>query len=168
MTQQAKQLVGATKNVCSTVKSEAAAHRVLVVANETIDGDALQDLIIAERDIEVHVVAPALNTRLRHWTSDEDRARREAGGRLAACVDTLDNAGIRVDGRVGDADPMRAIADALVCFDADELLIATHPEHRSNWLARDLVSRACDRFALPVAHIVVDHVAAPVTLAAAT
>ncbi|MEA2183906.1 MAG: hypothetical protein QOF69_3091 [Solirubrobacteraceae bacterium] len=165
MTQQATQLVGATKNVCSAVTSETAMHRVLVVANETVDGDALHDLIAA-RDIEVHVVAPALNTRLRHWTSDEDRALREAGGRLAACVDTLDNAGIPVKGRVGDADPMRAIADALVCFEADELLIATQPEHRSNWLARNLVSRACDRFALPVVHIVVDHVAAPVTRAA--
>jgi GNAT superfamily N-acetyltransferase len=167
MTQQAKQLVGATTNGRCAVTSKPATRRVLIVANETIPEDELHDLLVPERDIEVRVVAPALNTRIRHWTSDENRARRQAGVRLAACVDTLDNAGVRVKGRVGDADPMRAIADALVCFQADELLIATHPEHRSNWLARDLVSRACTRFALPVTHVVVEHVAPPVTLATA-
>jgi GNAT superfamily N-acetyltransferase len=166
MTGQAKQLVIASKSGGFAVNSKPVARRVLIVANETIPGDELHDLLVAERDMEVRVVAPALNTRIRHWTSDEGRARREAGVRLAACVDTLDNAGVRVTGRVGDADPMRAIADALVCFKADELLIATHPEHRSNWLARDLVSRAYTRFALPVAHIVVEHAAPPATLAA--
>ena len=48
------------------------------------------------------------------------------------------------------------MADALHAFDADQLMIATHPEGRSNWLARNLVVRARDRFALPIRHIVVD------------
>ena len=56
---------------------------------------------------------------------------------------------------------MTATADALAVFPADELLIATHPEERSNWLAHDLVGRACARFSLPVVHLVVDGVAAP-------
>jgi hypothetical protein len=142
-------------------------RKVLVIANETIAGEALHDVIVAQRDVEILVVAPALNTRIRHWTSDEDRARREAAGRLDACVAALRYAGADVRGQVGDADPMRAIADALVLFTADELLVATHPEHRSNWLAHDLVARACARFDLPVAHIVVDHVAAPALLLAA-
>jgi hypothetical protein len=34
-------------------------------------------------------------------------------------------------------------------------LRSTHPEHRSNWLARRLVARAA-RFRLPVFHIVAD------------
>jgi len=42
------------------------------------------------------------------------------------------------------------------CLAPDEILIGTHPEHRSNWLARDIVARACGRFGLPVAHVVVD------------
>jgi hypothetical protein len=55
-----------------------------------------------------------------------------------------------------------------VVFDADELLIATHPEARSNWLAHDLVGRACARFSLPVVHLVVEDAGArrPVLLAA--
>jgi hypothetical protein len=47
-----------------------------------------------------------------------------------------------------------AIEDALRHRDADELLIATHPESRSNWLAHDLVERAAVQFGLPTAHLV--------------
>jgi hypothetical protein len=36
------------------------------------------------------------------------------------------------------------------------MIIATHPEGRSNWLTRRLVLRARRRFPLPVLHIVVD------------
>src|SRR3954465_14075859 len=116
----------------------------------------------------VTIVAPALNSRLRHWLSDEDPARRAAAERLERCTAALADAGVRVDGRVGDADPLQAIADALSEFPADELLIVTHPEERSNWLARDLVPRACARFSLPVLHLVVEGVEArPPVLAAA-
>jgi GNAT superfamily N-acetyltransferase len=134
-------------------------RNVLVIANETIEGAKLHDAITGLHDVEVLVVAPALNTRIRHWTSDEDRARTQAAVRLEGCVTALAAAGVDVQGWVGDADPLRAIADALVVFAADELIIATHPEHRSNWLAHDLVARACARFSLPVGHIVVEHVA---------
>lgn len=147
--------------------SDTAVRRVLVVANETIEGQRLHDAILALRDVEVAVVAPALNSRLRHWTSDEDRARSQAAARLDSCLTALQGAGVNVRGWVGDADPMRAIADALAVYDAHELIIATHPEHRSNWLAHDLVSRACARFCLPVGHIVVTDVRAPAVHAVA-
>ena len=144
-------------------------RRVLVVSNETIEADVLRDTIAARaRTTKVAVVAPALNSRLRHWLSDEDPARRAAEARLAGCLSALARAGVDADGWVGDADPMLAIEDALARFPADELLIATHPEDRSNWLARDLVARACARFSLPVLHLVVDGVVAepPVLVAA--
>ncbi len=154
MTQQAPQLPRSIHS--GRRKAARTPRRVLVVANETVGAETLHAVIAAHRDTEVLVVAPALNSRIRHWTSDEDGARRRAAARLAACVGALRGAGVSVEGRVGDADPMCAIADALVGFDADELLIATHPEHRSNWLAHDLVGRACARFLLPVAHIVIE------------
>jgi hypothetical protein len=131
------------------------AHKILVIANQAVKHDALDAAMIAHDDVNVLVVAPALNTRIRHWTSDEDRARRDAATRLQASVATLNNASIPVRGWVGDADPMYAIADALVFFDAEELLISTPPEHRCNWLARDLVHRVGDRFKLPVTQTVV-------------
>jgi hypothetical protein len=144
-------------------------RRVLVISNETVEAEILRDTIAARADrTQVLVVAPALNTRLRHWLSDEDPARRAAERRLAAALAGLHAAGADVDGWVGDADPLMAIEDALATFAADELLIATHPEARSNWLAHDLVGRACARFSLPVLHLVVDGVVAqpPVLVAA--
>jgi len=68
----------------------------------------------------------------------------------------LEDLGLDVEGRVGDEDPMQAIADALVGFPATELVIATPPEARSNWLAHDLVDRALARYGLPTVHVVVD------------
>jgi GABA permease len=134
-------------------------HRILVVANETVEGTALVEAVrdmALSHDAEVLVVAPALNTRLRHWMSDSDRARHAAEHRLAGCLARLHEAGVRATGHVGDADPMRAIEDATRLFAADEIVIGTHPEERSNWLARDLVGRACAQYNLPVLHVVVD------------
>jgi nucleotide-binding universal stress UspA family protein len=100
-------------------------------------------------DAEVLVVAPALNSWLRHWLSDEDAARRRAEERVAACVNRLERSGVHAEGRVGDADPLLAIADALSMFPADEIVIAAQSE-RLTQLATQLVSRARDRFALPI------------------
>jgi GABA permease len=132
---------------------------LLVVANETVEGSALVDTvrdIALAGDAEVLVVAPALNSRLRHWMSDSDGAHHAAELRLAGCLDRLRDAGVRAAGHVGDADPMLAIEDAIADFPAHEIVIGTHPEARSNWLAHDLVARACAYFGLPVAHVVVD------------
>jgi hypothetical protein len=134
-------------------------HHLLIVANETVEGDALVNTvrdIALSHDAVVFVVAPALNSRLRHWMSDSDAAHAVADARLAGCLARLREAGVRAGGEVGDADPMRAIEDAMHIFRADEILIGTHPEERSNWLAHDLVGRVCAVFGLPVAHVVVD------------
>jgi hypothetical protein len=134
-------------------------RRILVVANETVVGAVLHALIrerAGDDGAEVVVVAPALNSRLRHWTSDVDAARRGAEARLARCLERLAELGIEARGWVGDAEPLQAIADALELFPADEIVLATHPEGRSHWLERDLVRRARDRHPLPVRHVVVD------------
>jgi hypothetical protein len=134
-------------------------HHLLVVANETVEGNVLVEIvrdIALSRDANVFVVAPALNSRLRHWMSDSDFAHAAAQQRLENTLARLRNAGLRASGEVGDADPLRAIEDAIHIFPADEIVIGTHPEERSNWLAHDLVARACARFELPVAHVVVD------------
>jgi len=144
-------------------------HQILVVANETVEGSALVEAVrdmALSHDAEVLVVAPALNSRLRHWMSDSDRARHAAELRLEGCLGRLQAAGVRATGHVGDADPMRAIEDAMHLFPADEVVIGTHPEERSNWLARDLVGRTCARHDVPVLHVVVDLAARQEYLAA--
>ena len=133
-------------------------YRILAIANETIEGEAFHELIAdqaAGRPADVVVVAPALNSRLRHWLSDEDGARYDAGERLERTLERLADAGIPSYGWVGDADPLIAIEDALAIFPADQLIISTHPEGRSNWLERNVVRRARERFDVPTAHVVV-------------
>jgi hypothetical protein len=133
--------------------------RILAVANETVEGEAFHQLVVSHaggQPAEVLVVAPALNSRVRHWVSDVDGAREAAQERLERSVERLVADGIHAYGWVGDANPLEAIADALAVFEADELIIATHPERKSNWLARDVVGRARERFGLPIEHVVVD------------
>ena len=100
------------------------------------------------------MIAPALNSRLRHWLSDEDEARRSAGLRLAESLEHLSAVGIEAKGVVGDTDPVQAITDALREFDADEIVIAMHPEGRSHWLTHGLVGRVRRRFDQPVTQVV--------------
>jgi nucleotide-binding universal stress UspA family protein len=107
---------------------------------------ALDGAPIEMRDADVLVVAPALNSRLRHWVSDEDAARRRAGDRVDAFVERLERSGVHAQGRVGDADPLLAIADALSTFAADEIVIAARNASR---LVEKLMTRARERFALP-------------------
>jgi len=134
-------------------------HRILVVANETVAGRSLREEVVRrarEREAEVLVVTPALNTRIRHWTSDEDTARTAAQIRLDESLLALSADGIDAHGSVGDDDPIQAIEDALRVFPADEIVVSTHPPGRSNWLERGVVERAGERFDLPIAHVVVD------------
>ena len=132
--------------------------RILVVANETVAGRALRSEIVnrAAAGADVLVVCPALNSPLRHWASDEDRARAEAHARLEESLGALAEEGVEARGEVGDSDPLQAIDDAMRIFDADELVVSTHPPGRSNWLERDLITVARERYDLPLAHVVVD------------
>ena len=102
------------------------------------------------------VVCPALNSPLRPWVSDEDGAREAAQRRLDATLARLAAAGVEARGEVGDGDPVQAIDDALRTFGPDEIVISTHPEGRSNWLERGVVSIARERFDVPISHVVVD------------
>jgi GABA permease len=134
-------------------------RRILVIANETVGGEALRDQIrrrsegVEER---VRVVCPALMSPVRYFASDEDEARAKAHARLERSLAALREAGVTAEGEVGDADPVQSIEDALRTFGADEIIISTHPEGRSVWLERGVVRAARERFDVPVTHVVVD------------
>ncbi len=133
--------------------------RILVVANETVEGEELLaeiQRLVGGRDADVHVVCPALNSKLRHWTSDEDGARVAAQSRLEGSLARLRAAGLVASGEVGDADPVQAVEDSLRVFAADEIVLATHPPGRSHWLERGVVDAVRHRFVVPVTHVVVD------------
>lgn len=141
-------------------------RRVLVVANETVAGDELVSAISTlalTQTSSFLVVCPALNSRIRTWTSDEDPAREAAQARLEATLERLASVGIDARGEIGDSDPLVAVEDAVRTFRPDEIVISTHPPGRSNWLERGVVDGVRVRFDVPVTHVVVDLEATPET-----
>jgi hypothetical protein len=141
------------------VRSAPGERHILVVANETVGGETLRSCIREKAEgarSQVLVVTPALNSPLKHWVSDEDGARAAAQQRLDASLARLAADGISARGEVGDAEPLTALEDALRTFGADEIIISTHPEGRSHWLEQGLVTRARERFDVPITHVVVD------------
>jgi hypothetical protein len=151
--------IEAPHQTASPQRSDPDECRILVVANETVGGEALREQIERRgegRRAHVLVVSPALNSPIRHWASDEDPARAEARKRLETSLQRLRESGIEARGEVGDADPLQAIEDAVRTFGPDEIIISTHPEGRSHWLERGVVTGARERFAVPITHVVVD------------
>jgi hypothetical protein len=130
--------------------------KILVIANETAASDELQAAVGGPGDgsTQVLVVAPALNSRLRYWCSDTGAAEEAARNRLRVCVEQLSARGIRAAGTTGDSDPLQATLDALHFYPADEIVISTHPEQRSNWLAKRLVERVAEQYDGPILHVV--------------
>ena len=134
--------------------------RLLVVANETVGGEALLEEIrgrCRDRRCEILVVTPALvASRASHWASDVDEAIELARQRMELSLIAIRELGLRAKGEIGDSDPNVAIEDALRVFPADEIVISTHPPERSRWLEHGVVERAREQIDLPIAHVVVD------------
>jgi hypothetical protein len=134
--------------------------RLLVIANETVQGEALLEEIrgrCRDRRCEVMVVTPAVaSSRASHWASDIDEAIELARQRMELSLIEIKQLGLKARGEIGDSDPNVAIEDALRVFPADEILISTHPPDRSRWLEHDVVDKARERIDLPITHVVVD------------
>lgn len=134
--------------------------RLLVIANETVQGEALLAEIrdrCRGRKCEVLVVTPALAaSRTSHWTSDIDEAIELARQRMELSLIEIGQLGLKAKGEIGDSDPNMAIEDALRVFPADEIVISTHPPQRSRWLEQGVVDKAREQIDLPISHVVVD------------
>jgi hypothetical protein len=134
-------------------------RRVLVLANETVGGEELMEALgemALTGPASFFVAAPALNSRLKTWTSDEDPARAAAQRRLDATLSRLRDVGVSANGNVGDVDPLVAVEDCVRTFRPTDIVVSTHPPGRSNWLERGVVQAIRDRYDVPVTHVVVD------------
>jgi len=136
-----------------------AAPTVLVVANETLVGSELIDVLRQRSDrgaIRVMVVAPVTQPR-RGYVVYRDSRRAAAGRRLDRVLAALRLVGIPAYGAVYDEEPLAAVKDVLTAEDIAEIVVSTHPETTSGWLRRNLVEEirriAGDR---PVQHVVSD------------
>ena len=134
-------------------------RHVLVVANETVAGHSLIRAL-ESRDaagaIRVTVICPVNHPR-EGYVVYEDTRRAAAGRRLERTQKLLRGEGIPAHGLVVDTDPVSAVKDAIAQLEPDEVIVSTHPEPRSGWLRRDIVSElwkaSCGR---PFEHVVVD------------
>jgi hypothetical protein len=127
-------------------------RRILALAFEPVSGDALKQAVGRERAeaAEVLVVAPALNTRTRYLFSDADAAISRAEQVEEETVERMSEEGIDAAGDTGESDPLLALQDALQTFEADQIVLFTHPDEE------ELVAEARGRFGQPVEHVVVE------------
>ncbi|HEX4733355.1 MAG TPA: hypothetical protein VH247_02990 [Thermoleophilaceae bacterium] len=131
--------------------------RLLVVANQTLQGRELRDQLLGRAPRpEVRVVAPILISRVHYAMSDIDTELGLARRRLDDIVRWAEGEGFKVVGEVCPDGPLVAIEDQLRKFAADEIVISTHPAGRSNWLEAGVVERARAELDIPITHVVVD------------
>ncbi len=131
---------------------------ILVVANETLGGEALLRRIkekAAGEQLRVIVCVPRTNPRHGNVIFD-DAVFDAAQVRIDLARKVLREEGIDAIGEVGDPDPYSATMDAIAEHDPDEVLISTFPAASSGWLRRDLIERIADAAGIPVDHVVVD------------
>ena len=131
--------------------------RVLVLTSEPIDPQFLRAALGDDaEDAEVLVVSPALqDSPIRFWMSDVDEAIDRARQVEEETVERLDEEGVDAAGDTGESDPLQALADALATFDADRILVFTHPDEEGGYLEEDVAGEAERRFGIPVVHSVV-------------
>jgi hypothetical protein len=134
------------------------AKTILVVANETVGGRVLIEAVrarAAQGPIHVRVICPQ-NEPKHGYVVHNELVHKAAANRLEITLAELREEGIDAAGEVMDPDPYQATMDGIAHFNADEVIISTHPATRSGWLRRDLVDRIRQDSGLPLTHVVVD------------
>jgi hypothetical protein len=134
------------------------ARRILALVSEPVSGGALEQALGPDeaQAAEVLVIAPALNTRTRFLLSDPDPAIERAEEVQEETVERMTEQGVDAAGDTGESDPMQALEDTLQTFEADEIVLFTHPEGERNWLEEGLVDEAKQRFERPVRHVLIE------------
>ncbi|MBV9416443.1 MAG: hypothetical protein JO363_15785 [Solirubrobacterales bacterium] len=128
--------------------------KVLVITSEPITAARLRDALGSDgdpKDAEVMVVAPALaDSAFKFWMSDADEAIARAEHVRRETVERLGQAGVSATGDTGEADPYTAIEDAFKTFDADRIVLFTHPDEGQRY-REDVDDRELEeRFGVPV------------------
>jgi hypothetical protein len=123
---------------------------VLVIANETVIGEALLDRIrerAKESPASFLIVCPQ---------SDPSQSEHpEAERRLRRALTELRASGIEAHGQIAHPDPYAAAMQAVQDERVDEMIVSTFEEERSGWLRRNLVERLHEDAKVPVEHVVI-------------
>ena len=144
--------------------------RYLIVANQTLGGDELTEVVrkrAKAEPSEFFIVVPATPliemvpgveaTSLIGGSpllpSSPERAREVAQERLDKALAQLKAVGATVEGQVGDRDPVHAVETAMRGRQFDEIIVSTLPKRVSRWLHQDLPRRLEHKTQLPVTHV---------------
>lgn len=147
--------------VIDGVTATARPHRVLVMANQTIESEELlAELrrIGADQSTTYFVVVPVspieTGTAATHGPLDVWEATKvEAQRRLDYTLTTLRSENLQADGELGDYRPLRALAAGVAEFHPDQIVISTLPIEESVWHRFDVVDRARAEYDVPVIHV---------------
>ena len=121
--------------------------KIIAMAAEPIAPDVLRSAVgDGADDAEVLVVAPALNSKVRFWVSDPDPAIHRAEDVAKESVDRLEEEGVQAHGETGESDPLLALQDALTTFEAENIVLVTHPDGELNWLEDGVVDQVRERY----------------------
>jgi hypothetical protein len=127
--------------------------RVLVVANKTAATPALLAAVrerAQKSPATFTLLIPNPAHGLHKLVDPEDQEQSEAEATLELALPLMeDAAGGRVEGMIGDPEPLAAIQDAINLHGFDEIIISTLPTRVSRWLRLDLPHKAAG-LGLPV------------------
>ena len=134
--------------------------RYLVVANQTLGGAALLDLLqrrVAQGQVRLHVLVPATPSSTGWHSHDAATDVEAASERLDRALQAFADLGAHeVTGEIGTARVVDGIGDVLR-RDAgdpyDEIILSTLPAGPSRWLAMDLPSRIQRVHDVPLTHV---------------
>lgn len=136
------------------------ARNVVAIVTEPLEGsEELAEIrrVAGGAEARLRLVVPAVEANaFRHALGDVDQSTREAERTLAESLRVLGGAGIAAAGTVGDADPVRAIEDALLEEPADEVLIFEHAASQARWFENGLFERAREAIEPPLRMIEVE------------
>jgi hypothetical protein len=138
------------EHVVVEVGEEGGPTNVLVIANETVVGDALL-AGIQERARR----GPASFLIISPQSDPSQSSHPEAERRLRRALSELRAAGIEAHGQVAHPDPYTAAMQAIEDERVDEVIVSTFEPEQSGWLRRDLVERLRNDSGVPVEHIVI-------------
>jgi hypothetical protein len=129
--------------------------KILVVANRTVESPELEEALkqrAAEGDAEFIVVVPSAHGLAK--AANPDAGIADAADHVNHALEKFRNDGLKVEGRLGDPDPVAAVQDAANAESFDEVIVSTLPTHLSKWLRLDLPRKAAHATGLPVTHVV--------------
>lgn len=119
--------------------------RILVVAHRTAATPALLDAVrarAADGPATFTLLVPNTAHGLHRVVDAEDQPDDAAQAVLELALPLLEEAaGGRVEGLVGDPEPLSAIQDAVNLHGFDEIIVSTLPKRVSRWLHLDLPSK---------------------------